>query len=75
MGTTSTSSQYLDALDHYPNAPHLPRLGRLFSGLLRTWEGIGEGFAASRRYHELIARGVPHAHAASKVFSEHFADR
>ena len=71
----STTTRYDDALELYSDAPRLPRLGRLYSTLRTTWDAIGEGFAASRRYHELTARGMPHEQAASKVFLEHFDGR
>lgn len=73
----STTTRYDDALELYSHShtPRLHRLGRLFSSLRTTWDAIGEGFAASKRYHELTARGVPHAEAASKVFFEHFDGR
>jgi hypothetical protein len=68
----STTNRYDDALGLYADAPSTPRLGRLFSGLRTTWDAIGEGLAASRRYHELTSRGMSHEQAASKVFFEHF---
>ena len=71
----STTTRYDDALELYSDAPRLPRLGKLFSGLRTTWDAIGEGFAASRRYHELTVGGMTHEQAASKVFFEHFGGR
>ena len=51
-------------------------LSRSFLTTLRlAWEGIGDGFAAARRYQELTRRGVPHETAASKVFFEHYSGR
>ena len=71
----STTTRYDDAVELYSDAPRIPRLERLLSTLRATWVGVGEGFAASRRYHELTARGMAHEQAASKVFFEHFAGR
>ncbi len=70
----STSTRYGNAID-FLSETGTPRLGRIFSSLRRTLQGIGEGFAASRRYHELTARGMTHEQAASKVFLEHFGTR
>ena len=71
----STSTRYDDALGLYSAGPRLPRLGRLLSGLRIAYEAIGEGFAASRHYHELTSRGMTHQQAVSKVFFEHFDPR
>jgi hypothetical protein len=71
----STTTRYGEAFGTYSDAPRIPRLGKVFSGLRGTWDAIGEGFAASRRYRELTARGMPHEQAASKVFFELFAGR
>ena len=73
----STTTRYGAPVEFFSEAraPRLRGLGRLFSGLRTTWKAIGEGFAASRRYHELTSRGMAHEQAASKVFFEHFGDR
>ena len=71
----STTTRYDHALELYSDTPRIPRFGRLFSGLRTTWQAIGEGFAASRHYHELTSRGMTHEQAASKVFFEHFDGR
>ena len=71
----STSTRYDDALGAYSATPRMPWLGRLFSGLRIAYQAIGEGFAASRHYHELTSRGMTHQQAASKVFFEHYDPR
>jgi hypothetical protein len=71
----SMSTRYGEAFGAYSDAPRVPRFGRLFSGLRRAWDAIGEGFAASRRYHDLTAHGMSHEQAASKVFFEHYGNR
>jgi hypothetical protein len=71
----STSTRYGEAFGTYSDALRIPRFGKALSGLRNVWDGIGEGFAASRRYHQLTARGIPHEQAASKVFFEHYANR
>jgi hypothetical protein len=60
---------------HFVAETGTPRFERALSTLRKTIEGIAEGFAASKRYHELTARGMAHERAASKVFLEHFGDR
>jgi hypothetical protein len=71
----STTTRYGEVFGTYSDAPRIPRFGKLYSRLRRAWDAIGEGFAASRRYRELTARGMPHEQASSKVFFEHFAGR
>lgn len=53
----------------------IPKFEKMLSTLRKTVEGIADGFAASRRYHDLTARGMAHEQAASKVFLEHFGAR
>ena len=71
----STTTHYGDALADYADAPHRRRPGRWLATLRTVWEGVSEGFAASRRYQELTSRGMSHDEAATKVFVEHFGDR
>jgi len=71
----STSTPYGETLEAYVDTPRTPGLGRLFYGVRTVWQAIGEGLAASRRYHELTSRGMTHEQAASKVFFEHFGSR
>ena len=69
----TTSTRYDDDALGLPSAaPRMPRLELVFSGLQIAYQAIAEGFAASRRYHELTSRGMTHQEAASKVFLEHF---
>jgi hypothetical protein len=70
----ATTTRYSNAAEFFSET-RVPRLGRLLSSLRTTWEAIGEGFAASKRYHQLTSRGMAHEQAASKVFFEHFSDR
>jgi len=70
----STTTRYSSAVDFLSDTG-TPKLGRIFSSIRRTLQGIGEGFATSRRYHELTARGMTHEQAASKVFLDHFGTR
>ncbi len=70
----STTTRYGSAVDFLSDTG-APRLGRLLLTLRRTLEGIGDGFAASKRYHQLTSRGMSHEQAASKVFFEHFGGR
>jgi hypothetical protein len=60
---------------HFLADTDTPRFERALSTLRKTVGGIAEGFAASRRYRELTARGMAHDQAATKVFLEHFGDR
>ena len=39
------------------------------------WEAVRDGLAASRRYSELTARGVPHQAAVREIFAEGYFDR
>ena len=39
------------------------------------FQAIGEGFAAHRRYHTLVARGVPAEEAVGIAFNETFGKR
>lgn len=70
MSTTTTDFDH--ALGLFDGAGTAQRRGKPFSQLRTIWEALGEGFAASKRYHELTARGMPHDQAASKVFLEHY---
>ena len=45
-----------------------------FSGSVSLyWEALRDGLAASRRYQELMVRGVEHKVAVRQIFDEHFA--
>jgi len=68
----STIRSYDDALDFFPAAKREPPRFNLLATIRAVWEALGEGLAASRRYHELTARGMSHDQAAAKVFFEHY---
>jgi hypothetical protein len=71
--TMSTITNFDDALDFYPAATtSTPRRRSILGWFRAVWDGVSEGLAASKRYQELTARGVPHEQAASKVFFEHY---
>jgi hypothetical protein len=74
MIMSTTTSTHGNAADYLAETG-APKFERVLSTLRRTMEGIAEGFAASRRYHELTARGMAHEQAASKVFLERFGGR
>lgn len=63
-----------EALDFYParKVGLRSRLGGYLHNVRLFWEAMAEAYAASRRYHELRQRGVPHDQAASQVFAVHF---
>ena len=70
MSTTTTHFQ--QELGLYEGAKAALRRWRPFTHLRDLWEALGEGLAASRRYQQLTARGMPHEEAASRVFFEHY---
>ena len=68
----STIKSFDDALDFYPDAGHRPLLSRLGGALRVYWDALGDALAATRSYHDLTRRGVPHDAAVRRVFDEHF---
>ncbi len=70
--STSTISSYDEALDFYPEAKRGAPRPNLLKKIRLVWEAMSEAHAASRRYHELTARGMSPDQAATKVFSEHY---
>jgi hypothetical protein len=75
MIMSTTTTHFDPGVDLYEGTTPSVRYGKSFSQLRAIWEALGEGFAASKRYHELTARGLPHDQAASKVFLEHYQGR
>ena len=71
----SMSTHYGKEIAAYGVTSRTPRFGRLIAAIRKTWDAIGDGFAASGHYHELTSTGMTHDRAASKVFREHFANR
>lgn len=70
MSTTTT--HFHEGLGLYDGAKPAVRRWKPLGQVRVLWQALGEGFTAARRYQELTARGVPHEHAASKVFFEHY---
>ncbi len=71
----STTTHFHHSLDLYRHAKPAPRRWKLLADLRTAWDAVGEGFAAARRYEELMRRGMSHEQAAAKVFFEHYAGR
>ena len=68
----STIKSFDDALNFFPTAAGRPALARIGRFLQVYWGALRDGLAASRAYHELMRRGVPHDVAVHKIFNTHF---
>ncbi len=61
------------ALDFMPSGLARSSRGRQLLGtIVMVFRALRDGLAASREYHKLTVRGVPHAKAAKIVVDRHF---